>query len=103
MAKIVKGVRKKDKKEGLRLQKLANAMLGKGGIDSDYLQLRRSAERHMGMWDWQKSTPKWLLPRSNDTRPYKCTHIFIGGEQVSCPNLPAGSRSCREGECPTEL
>jgi hypothetical protein len=111
MALIVKGIRKKDKREGIRLQKKANFMLLSGNTGDEYDKVRRVAEWHLGIWDWQKTVPKWKLPALVDENflplkeftPYYCTHIVKGSKEHTCPHLPAGGSICKSSECPSEL
>ena len=111
MALVVKGIRKKDKREGIRLQKKANFMLLSGNISGDYKKVRTTAEWHLGVWDWQKTVPKWKLPAlvdedSNPLKefmPYYCTHIARGAKEHACPHLPAGGAECKTADCPSEL
>ena len=91
---MIKLARARSVSEGLRLQKLANSMFGRGEITDEYLRIRKMAEWNLGMWAWQKNIPKHLLPKSYDPEqdtPKACKR---------CKFLPAGSDKCREHPCP---
>jgi hypothetical protein len=92
---IVKKVIKKPIREvGERLQDKANRMLRRGEINDEYFKTRKAAEWHLRMWAWERTTPPWKLPKNEEGyEPPAC-------KKVKCPNLPAGSQTCREGECP---
>lgn len=91
----------RDKEEGIRLQKRANAMLMNGDISDEYLAIRRAAEEHLGIWDWQAKVPTWKLVGSTDKtmRPKACCEI--GEEKLPCAYLPSGSRACKSHDCPS--
>lgn len=94
MTKVMKVVKKPVRAIGEHLQDKANRMLRKGEINEDYYRTRRAAEWHLRMWAWEKTTPAWKLPKDEEGHePTAC-------KKVRCPNLPAGSPECREGECP---
>jgi hypothetical protein len=110
MAKNAKGSKKRDKREGGALQRKATALLLGGNTGNAYVKTRRSAEWHLGMWDWEKHVPAWKLPAIVDDQnkrvalcsPFKCNNIKSGKTVFACPHLPAGSENCKNGECPEE-
>jgi hypothetical protein len=92
----------RDKEEGTRLQKLANAMLMRGDTGDDYVAIRNAAEKHLGIWDWQDKVPTWKrvgVTKPMDLRPIACSRI--GDDNQECAYLPAGSPDCRAYECPS--
>jgi len=91
----------RDKEEGIRLQKKANAMFMKNDIGEEYLAIRRAAEEHLGIWDWQVKVPTWKLVGSKDKtmRPRACSEI--GEQKTPCAYLPSGCNACRTHECPS--
>jgi hypothetical protein len=94
MAKILKVVKKPVKSLGEYLQSKANKMLMRKQINEDYFKTRKAAEWHLRMWDWERTTPSWKLPKEEEGyEPPAC-------KKVNCPNLPAGSEQCRAGTCP---
>jgi len=85
-------------------------MLANGEINDNYKRLRTELEYHLQMWEWQKDTEEWKLPKS-ETRRYRtekeaffptiCTSIELeDGSKIRCPHLPAGSADCKLNECP---
>jgi len=100
--KIISKPTARDYAEGIRLQKRANAMFVRGETSSDYATIRRSAEEHLGFWDWQNRVPEWRRVGITDTtnlRPRAC--CCVGDEKGECAYLPAGSQPCRDNDCPT--
>jgi hypothetical protein len=93
----------RDREEGVRLQKLANSMFMHGDIGEDYKAIRKAAEEHLGIWDWQEKVTSWKRVGScgkalQDLRPRACSEI--GEDKRACAHLPAGSSSCRKHACP---
>ena len=99
MAKVIKVVKKPSAFIGTKLQEKANRMLLHRDTLTDlqmskYTEIRRSAEWHLRMWAWERTTPPWKLP--GETKNFSAPAC----KKINCPNLPAGSEQCRKGECP---
>jgi hypothetical protein len=95
MAKVLKVVKKPVRALGEYLQAKADKMFARKQFDEEYTKTRKSAEWHLRMWAWQKTTPAWKLPGKEEEE-----HRAIACKKVKCPHLPAGSEQCRNGTCP---
>ena len=105
MSKIIKNRvwnRVKDPKKGIKLQKLANQMLMRKEITSEYLRIRQAAEFHLGFWDWQSKPYYYGNPITQINRRDNKAYNAKPCVSVKCGYLPTGSPECRDtnNKCP---